>query len=169
MTRICAFLVVVLTAALPSAVSAKGTPTRIVITSPALPAPIEITDASLLRTFTVWSGEGVTVNGVHQTDGFIVDWRSDRGDSRPRGLERFEVAFYETPAAPSETVRGERLIYVVTYELDARNGVGYVYLPGKGEDHYALNTQTIFRGREGRWLRATDAWTRTVTALLARR
>jgi hypothetical protein len=42
--------------------------------------------------------------------------------------------------------------------MDPATGQGYVYLPGKADEPYRLNTKAIYRGREGNWFRATAAW-----------
>jgi hypothetical protein len=54
----------------------------------------------------------------------------------------------------------------VFYTPDIGAGPGYVYLPGKGDQHFALNVRTIVRGVEGHWFKATDVWGRTVAGLL---
>ena len=42
--------------------------------------------------------------------------------------------------------------------IDPATGQGYVYLPGKSDEPYRLNTKAIYRGREGNWFRANAAW-----------
>lgn len=54
-------------------VSAKGTTTKVVITSAELQSPIEISDPGILKHFSVWSGPGTFVNGVEGKKRFIVD------------------------------------------------------------------------------------------------
>jgi hypothetical protein len=63
----------------------------------------------------------------------------------------------------------EHLAYVVSYEYDAAASQGYVYLPGAGDQWYALDSASIERGREGHWFRATRAWQDAVVSRLARR
>ncbi len=62
----------------------------------------------------------------------------------------------------------ERLVYVVIYEYDPANDQGYVYLPGKTDEWYRLNVGTIFRGVEGNWFFARDAWERIARPLITR-
>src|SRR5688572_12362004 len=45
-------------------VLAKGTTTKITITSAELQSPIEISDPEVLKNFNVWSGPGTFVTGV---------------------------------------------------------------------------------------------------------
>jgi hypothetical protein len=149
---------------------AKGPTSRIVLAGAGLPHPVEITDPALLKDFQVWSGPG-TVSCVQEkcvegTTGFIIDWSSGPVSDRPAGLPRYEVSFYATDRrAP----HAERLVYVVSYEYDASSSRGYVYLPGKDDPQYALNTRSIHRGREGKWFRATAAWDEVVRGVLGGR
>ena len=55
----------------------------------------------------------------------------------------------------------------VLYEPDPARGQGYVYFPGKGEESYALNVSSIYRGREGHWFRATRAWNQAAVKAIA--
>jgi hypothetical protein len=149
-----------------ASVSGKGPTTRIVLTAPGLVSPIEIIDSNVLSNFIVWSGPGVLVNSQEQAEGFIVDWRQGVVAQRPDGLPRYEVSFYAKYANRSLEAQHEHLAYVVSYEPDFSRGGGYVYLPGKGDDHYGLNVRTIHRGREGHWFHASEAWNRTVMKAL---
>jgi hypothetical protein len=145
--------------------SAKGETTRITISGGDLSSPIAITDPAILRQFQVWSGAGTfhgrggISNSVEATEGFIVDWPSGVVTDRPDGLQRYEVAFYAGGPLP---------VYTIFYELDAVTDRGYVYLPGKADELYTVNTSAIFRGHgfEGHWLRATLAWQQVVARLL---
>jgi hypothetical protein len=49
---------------------------------------------------------------------------------------------------------------VIITSAEPATGQGYVYLPGKADEPYRLNTKAIYRGREGNWFRATAAWQR---------
>ena len=148
-------------------VSAKGVTTRIQITSPQLRTPVEITDPEILKDFNVWSGPGTSSNGVPGTDGFIIDWASGPVRERPQGLRTFDVSFYVKYANRPASEQNEQLAYKVLYATDPAGGEGYVYLPGKGDEPYQLNTRAIFRGREGNWFRATAAWQKAVDPLIA--
>lgn len=147
---------------------AKGPTTRIVIITPVLPVPLELTDPALLDKFAVWAGPGTSLNGVEGSEGFIIDWRAGAPAGRFAELPRYEVRFYSKVANRPAESQSEHLAYVVFYTPDSGGGRGLVYLPARGEQHFALNVRTIFRGVEGRWFRATDAWDRTVDSLLRR-
>ena len=139
-------------------VFAKGTTTKIVITSTELQRPIEISDSAILEHFNVWSGPGTFANGVEGTEGFIVDWASGAVTGRPNGLRTFELSFYVRYANRPFSEQPDQLAYIVTYAVDPVTGQGYVYLPGKSDEPYRLNTKAIYRGCEGNWFRANAAW-----------
>ena len=139
-------------------VFAKGTTTKVRITSAELQSPIEISDPEVLENFNVWSGPGTFSNDVEGNEGFIVDWASGAVTERPNGLRKFELSFYVRYANRPFGEQTDQLAYVVSYAVDPATGQGYVYLPGKADEPYRLNTKAIYRGREGNWFRATAAW-----------
>jgi hypothetical protein len=55
------------------------------------------------------------------------------------------------------------------YDYDASSKRGFVYLPGKGEQWYALDINLVYHGLEGHWFNATDSWTGFVRTLIANR
>jgi hypothetical protein len=160
---------------LSTVLSAKGETTRITISGASLANSIEITDASIVRQFQVWSGPGTRSciggrsNCVEGTEGFIIDWLAGEVAERPRGLQQYQVSFYVTDAQVAGRTGSERLAYVVSYEFDPVSSEGYVYLPGTGDQWYALNSSSIYRGREGHWFRGTPAWQKVVVPLIMRR
>jgi hypothetical protein len=139
-------------------VFAKGTTTKITITGAGLQNPVEISDPEVLKNFNVWSGPGTFANGVEGTEGFIVDWASGAVTNRPNGLRTFELSFYVRYANRPLAEQTDQLAYVVSYAIDPATGQGYVYLPGKADEPYRLNTKAIYRGREGNWFRANATW-----------
>jgi hypothetical protein len=146
-----------------ASVSAKGVTSRITVRDASLRTSIDITAPSVLDGFNVWTGPGTFVNGVEGTEGFIIDWPSGPV-ARPAGLRRYEVLFY---VGATDSL-GAQPAYVVLYENDPSSGLGFVYLPGKSDEHYSLNTRAISRGHgfEGRWFRATTAWQKAVAKLI---
>jgi hypothetical protein len=161
--------------ALSTVISAKGETSKITVAGATLASPIEIADTNVVREFQVWAGPGTTVciggrgNCVEGTEGFIVDWSSGTVAQRPSGLQHYEVSFYATDRRFPGQPGPEHLAYVVSYEYDSAASQGYVYLPGKGDQWYALNSASIYRGREGKWFRATRAWQDAVMPLIAHR
>jgi len=159
-------LTVLVALALSASLRAKGPTTKITLVNDSVFSPfINITDESVLRKFQVWAGPGVeTRRGgatIEQTEGFIIDWSAGIITEHPRGLPHFNVIFY---ADSSDTP-----VYSVSYEPDFSTGLGYVYLPGPGDQMYPRNSATILRGHglEGHWLRASSEWQKTATVLLA--
>jgi len=160
---------------LAASLAAKGPTTRIVITDLARGRVSEITNRAVLDQFQVWAGLG-TYSGApgQQTegkDGFIVDWRTGIVDQRPGQLRRYELRFYVGPKTGVGPTTGpaDKLAYVVLYEHDPATGLGYVYLPGRADEHFGLNVGSILHGVEGHWLRANDAWQSVFAALPAAR
>ena len=154
---------------LPAASLAKGVTARITITDVQVGASTDITDPSVLERFSVWAGRGtfVSIQGrkTEGMDGFIIDWPAGAASTPSIELRRYEVRFFvHVPRA------AERLAYVVFYVYDPRARHGFVYLPGRSDEQYALNVRTIFRGSslEGSWFRATRDWDETAGRALTR-
>ncbi len=150
---------------LATALSAKGITTKITIRDTRLRTSVNITDPSVLEGFNVWAGPGTFLNEVEGTEGFIIDWQAGIVAQRPVGLRRYEVSFYVHYPNSSD----EQLAYVVFYESDPSSRQGFVYLPGRSDEQYPLNTRAIFRGHgfEGSWFRATAAWQNAVAPLIS--
>jgi hypothetical protein len=166
MSRVSLFLGLGLLLFTPVPLAAKGPTVRIEISGPGLHEPVALTSPALLKQFAVWAGAGVMINRVEQTEGFIVDW-SEAVPGPTAAGPRYTVSFYVKYANRPLESQPEQLAYVVSYQPDVRAGRGYVYLPGRGDEHFALNTRTIHRGREGQWFRATEAWDQAVMGLLS--
>lgn len=81
-----------------------------------------------------------------------------------RPLRRYEVSFFVN-FGDDDT----RKMYVVYYCPSASTNEGYIYLPGKGETWYSLNTSTIIRsGRDGKWNYAASWWEEFIKPTIAR-
>jgi len=140
---------------MPAVLSAKGETVKITMEGQRLPTPIEITDSSV-GTFSVWAGPGVHVNGIEQSEGFIIDWAKGPVAEPATGMPRLEVAFYAATREDGPV----RKTYTVSYVLDASAVQGFVYLPGKGDEPFPLNAATMYHGHglEGHWFCANGAW-----------
>ena len=159
-----ALVATLIIAALAIAVSAKGLTTRITLRDTTLDTSIDISDPSVLGAFNVWAGPGTYSGGVEGTHGFIIDWAAGIARDRPNGLSGYEVMFYVRFANRST----EELAYVVLYERDPASRRGFVYLPGRSDEHYGRNVKAIFRHNlEGNWFHATEAWDNAVNSLLS--
>ena len=62
-------------------------------------------------------------------------------------------------AAPSEGLRAPPAEPNVVLSYGAATQEAYVYLPGRGEPWYDLNTRPILRAVEGNWFAASRDWT----------
>jgi len=77
-------------------------------------------------------------------------------------LPRYLLTFIVQP--PREAPRA---MYIVTYVRDPQSGSGFIYLPGRGEDGWAMNVRTTLRdGQDGRWHRASAEWSDAVAAAI---
>ena len=118
-------------------VGAKGPTVKLTVSGGTLQAPVAVTSRPAL--VHVWSNDFIAAPS-----------RQPRAE-----LPRYKVAFHVLPHGKSEP----RVMYVVAYAHDPLSGEAFIYLPGLGEEHYALNVSTILRGgRDGGWYRAVPAW-----------
>jgi hypothetical protein len=149
---------------LATSLASKGATTKITIRDTVSGRSVDITDEAVLQDFNVWTGPGTFLGGVEGTTGFIIDWESGIVVQRPHGLRRYEVRFYVNRSSPVD----EQPAYVVFYEHDAASQRGFVYLPGKSDEQYRLNTRAIFRGHgyEGSWFHANTAWKTAIRTLI---
>lgn len=136
---------------------------KIAVKGASLAEPIEIA-AGRAKEYRVWAGPGVTVNGVEETEGFIIDWQRGSVAERPAGWARYEVSFF----APFRS-RTSHVVYAVTYTLDPATGKGFVFLPGDGDSRYPMNSATMLHGRglEGNWFHAIGSWDKLIQPLIA--
>src|SRR4030095_13203125 len=141
---------------IPAQLSAKGDTIRITIKGGNLAVPIEITDPAVAARFHVWTGPGTSPN---EPQGLIVDW--SRGMvTPPKNLPVFQILFL--------TTRTDRSTYRVSYVVDPSSGEGDVYIPGKTDEVYEDNVWLIYRGVEGKWFRAWNAWETLAHPLIAK-
>jgi hypothetical protein len=145
---------------------AKGTTTKVVIRGEGLRGPVEITDPQTLKTFNIWSGPGTRMNGVEGKEGFIALWADGPVSTRPEGLRTFELFFYVRYANRPSVEQTDQLAYVVSYAVDPATGQGYVYVPGRADQYYQLNTRAILRRVEGNWFHATASWENVFKAVM---
>lgn len=160
MKAICPAVAVLLIWSLaPLPLAAKGRTAKITIQGADLKSPIEITDPKVEQ-FHVWAGPGVYVNGVEETEGFIIDWQKGIGARPSAELRRYNVSFYSGCRTDEKGCRQSEpsLIYVVSYAYDAFAEQGYVYLPGPSDQLFRSN-RAMWHGHgfEGNWLRAARA------------
>lgn len=156
-----------LAVALPCLLLAKASTVKITVSGGSLAAPVEYGSDNLGQ-FHIWDGPGTMVNGVPQTTGFIIDWSKGPVTKRPTGLRHYEISFYTGCRSNEQNCRTTSpiLSYIVSYEYDPSTKQGYVYLPGKSDQHYSLNTSSIYRGLEGNWFVASTDWREFVQLII---
>lgn len=144
----------------------KGAINRIVIDPMDAGTPIVITDPEVLERFAIWTGPGVVGWTTADTPdpgepGFLIDWATGPASDLPKDLKHYKVTLYvDDREAPRNT-------YEVLYSTNRSARAGYIYLPGPNDDIGLSNTSLIYRGVEGNWFRASQAWEATVKPLLA--
>jgi len=147
----------------PAIMSAKGDLVKITIKGADPSTPIEITSPEI-GVFNIWAGPGVRVNGVEQTEGFIIDW--SKGTTAQRQDPDYEVSFYEGCRTITEYCHTTEpsIVYKVFY-----NKEGFVYLPGKDDETFKFN-HAMYHGHnlEGNWFQATTAWKTFITPLITK-
>jgi hypothetical protein len=128
--------------------TAKAPTVRLTIAGPGLPAPVDTTAPEALAS--IWAGP------------FIGGPADEPDTSLPRYLITFYVRWWEQ--GWGETIKPK---YVVWYVHDPRTKRGFVYLPGRGEDGYSMNAQSMSRdGQDGRWHSAAVEWSEAVAKKL---
>jgi hypothetical protein len=159
----------------------KGKTVKISVEGGGLKAPIRLTDPQVLASFNIWTGPGTF--GCDSAAGrtcvpdsarevksyapsFVVDWPQGPIPGPSSALPRYNISFW-TSDDPG------KLAYVVTYVFDPATKEGYIYLPGRNDDSYHINTGTLYRSVgeadvEGNWFRAWTAWDKIAAPLLTR-
>ena len=121
--------------------SGKGPTIKLTITGPDLPHSITVTSPHAL--VHVWA----------------EDFMAGPAREPDPAFPRYRVSFHAQ--LPDASIK---MAYVVYYVKGARTEEGFVYLPGRGEEGYALNVGTILRPgkKEGHWFHANDQWSRAI-------
>lgn len=142
------FLAVLAGLVLAVSVGAKGPADMIVVEGPGLPAPVEITDPTILNRFDPWGGQFIGPGGPLAESPIVG--------------EPYQVQFY------LRNNRGELVLrYVFYYYINPTGGRGYTYLPGGDDPYYITNAGTISRGSpDGQWNNVNPVWDKVIHDLL---
>jgi len=147
----------------------KGQTVKIVIEGDELSVPIEITDPDILNQFSIWNGPGVGGRDLNVAPDLIaykeqggsvgrfIDWPKGIVADRPSKLQRLEVTFHV--GVPREP--GADRQFVVAYEIDSKNELGYIFLPRWKND-------LISHGVEGNWFYAHERWNELIAPMVAK-
>jgi hypothetical protein len=148
----------------------KGPIIRIVIEGDYLAGAIEITDPEILNEFSIWNGPSAgmrhpvserDLSAYAEPDGSarrFIDWPKGFAADRPGELQRVQVTFYV--GAPLDPANAREFVFA--YELDSKNGRGFIYLPYWKND-------LISYGVELNWLYAHRRWNELIMPLIAER
>jgi hypothetical protein len=124
---------------------------------------VTLSGADSAGQFTIWSGPGTGVtaeDGSVSTPthpGDIANWEAG-AVQLPRDVKVYKVRFYCAAGdAPAHEDGPTHLCYGVRYAI-SQDGQGYIQIPAVGDKDFKGNTQSIYRGVEGSWFRASARW-----------
>jgi hypothetical protein len=132
---------------------------KLVIEGPGLMPAMEIAEPSVVENFSVWTGPGARV--FRSGDFAFIDWSEEALAEVPADLNQYEVSFYVERRVHNK--------YVVIYGFAPSEPGGYIYLPGRGEEHASGNTWLVYHRVEGNWFPSSSAWERLVRPLIEER
>lgn len=119
-------------------------------------------DGVTAREFTLWSGPGTKSGGtttIAANSHDFADWM--RGAvAPPNGLPVFDIFFFCEACEPAR--RDTWRCYGVRYAMNADGQGGFIQIPASDDERFALNVQTIYRGVEGQWFRASPKWEKLI-------
>lgn len=154
---------------LPALVLAKGPTTRIEV-GQGKRAIVVLAGEESAGQFTIWSGPGTSVTTAEGTivptdERDFADWAAGPVEA-PRGLAVYSVRFYCAADAPGHEAIPSNQCYGVRYAV-APDGRGFIQIPPAIDAEFPLNQQSIMRGVEGNWYRASARWDETIRPRLA--
>lgn len=116
------------------------------------------------RAIVVLTGEE-SAGQFRVSEGDFADWAAGPVEA-PQGLTVYSVRFYCAADAPGHESIPSNQCYGVRYAV-APDGRGYIQIPPALDEEFPLNTQSIARGIEGNWYRASASWDDAVQPRLA--
>ena len=126
-------------------------------------ALVVLSGAQTAGQFTIWSGPGTGTTAADGTvstpahPGDIADWAAGIVQP-PRDARVYKVLFYcADPAAPARDGVPMRQCYGVRYAI-ADDGAAFIQIPELRDEEFGGDTQSIYRGVEGSWFRASRLW-----------
>ena len=153
--------------ALPLLATAKSETTRIEIAHKKRPF-VTLSGPATAGQFTVWSGPGTAAGAPGEPgrmttgEGDFADWTAGSVELPQHKLAIFNVRFFcaAQPEPPPEVVpvNTSHQCYGVRYAIDPETQQGYIQIPPERDKDFPKNTQTIYRGVEGRWYRSSARW-----------
>jgi len=154
--------IVVVLLLMPAISMAKSETARIEILHGKRPFLV-LSGADTAGQFTIWSGPGASVTAADGTvstpvhPGDIADWEAGAVQI-PRDVKVYKVRFYCAAGdAPAREDAPTHLCYGVRYAI-APDGQAFIQIPAADDREFRGNTQSIYRGVEGSWFRASLRW-----------
>ncbi len=148
---------------LPALAPAKEPTTRIEV-GQGKRAIVVLTGAESAGQFMVWSGPGTSAtnaDGTAPTSEYdFADWAAGPV-AAPQGLSVYSVRFYCAADAPGHESIPSNQCYGVRYAV-APGARGFIQIPPALDAEFPMNMQSIARGVEGNWYRASARWDATV-------
>jgi len=142
--------------------SAKSETARIEILHGKRPFLV-LTGTETAGQFTIWSGPGASITAADGTvstplhPGDIANWEAGAVQI-PRDVKVYKVRFYCAAGdAPAREDGPTHLCYGVRYAI-APDGQAFIQIPAADDKEFKGNTQSIYRGVEGSWFRASARW-----------
>jgi hypothetical protein len=124
---------------------------------------VTLSGADTAGQFTIWSGPGTEIRAEDGTvstpahPGDIADWQAGVVQL-PRDSKVYKVRFYCAGGdAPARAGAPTHLCYGVRYAISSE-GAGFIQIPAAEDKEFRGNTQSIYRGVEGSWFRASARW-----------
>jgi hypothetical protein len=146
---------------LPALVLAKSPTTRIEV-GQGKRAIVVLTGEEVAGQFAIWSGPGTSTPTAERD---FADWATGPVEA-PQGLTIYSVRFYCAANAPGHEAIPSNQCYGVRYAV-APGDRGFIQIPPALDDEFPLKLQSIARGVEGSWYRATARWDETIRPRLA--
>ena len=153
--RMLVVLALIVAAAVPPLAKGNAVTVRVDIKAAASTTVVAVTQPDLLDRSHVYAGAFLGPVTHRSID---VAW------------PRYVITLVVEPRTPMPALAPTGVFkpYVMHYAVDPA-GEGFLYLPGRGEDGYRLNTNLIIRdGDDGRWHRAEPTWAGLLNAYLPR-
>jgi hypothetical protein len=120
------------------------------------------------RDFTIWSGHGtlMTSGGVSTMPTSSRDFAQWVAGAvvPPRGLPTFIVSFLCEACEPARADTWR--CYGVRCAMGAHGEGGFIQIPASDDEQFPLNVQTIYRGVEGQWFRASPKWEKLIRPVI---
>jgi hypothetical protein len=118
----------------------------------------------------IWSGPGNKVSrdespGVSTGGGDIADWDGGAVQAPDDGWPVYKVIFLCEACEPAR--KDAWRCYGVRYVPGIRGQPGLIQIPDAQDPEFSLNLQTIYRGVEGQWFRASAKWEEIVANSIA--